>query len=61
MVFVDDDDIVKIHIHTNNPDFVLSEALKSGELYSVKIENMKLEAKLGDKDLPILDGEIVKK
>ena len=26
---------------------------------SIKIQNMKLEAKLGDKDLPILDGQIV--
>lgn len=43
MVVVDDDEVIKIHIHTNNPDFVLSEALKSGELYSVKIENMKLQ------------------
>ncbi len=41
MVFVDDDDIVKVHIHTNNPDIVLSEALKIGALASVKIENMR--------------------
>lgn len=40
MVVVDDDDIIKIHFHTNNPDFVLCEALKLGELSSVKIENM---------------------
>ena len=43
MVFVDDDDLVKVHIHTNNPDFVLSEALKVGSLSSVKIENMRLQ------------------
>ncbi len=43
MVVVDDEDIIKIHIHTNNPDFVLGEALKFGELSSVKIENMKLQ------------------
>jgi len=41
MVFVDDDDIVKVHIHTNNPDVVLAEALKVGSLSSVKIENMR--------------------
>lgn len=43
MVFVDDDDIVKLHIHTNNPDVVLCEALKIGSLASVKIENMVLQ------------------
>lgn len=43
MVIVDDDEIVKLHIHTNNPDIVLGEALKVGILSSVKIENMKLQ------------------
>jgi len=43
MVIVDDDEIIKIHIHTNTPDFVLAEALKYGELSNVKIENMKLQ------------------
>ena len=43
MVVVDDEDIIKIHIHTNQPDFVLGEALKYGELSSIKIENMKLQ------------------
>ncbi len=43
MVIVDDDDIVKVHIHTNEPDVVLCEALKIGSLSSVKIENMKLQ------------------
>ena len=43
MVFVDDDDIVKVHIHTNTPDVVLNEALKVGSLSSVKIENMRLQ------------------
>lgn len=43
MVFVDDDDIVKVHIHTNTPDVVLAEALKVGSLSSVKIENMRIQ------------------
>ncbi len=43
MVVVDDEDIIKIHIHTNSPDFVLGEALKYGELSNIKIENMKLQ------------------
>lgn len=43
MVFVDDDDIVKVHIHTNTPNIVLEEALKVGDLASVKIENMRIQ------------------
>lgn len=43
MVVVDDDEIIKIHIHTNKPDFVLKEALKCGELSSIKIDNMRLQ------------------
>ncbi|EKE05195.1 MAG: hypothetical protein ACD_19C00402G0002 [uncultured bacterium] len=40
-VFVQDDDLVKVHIHTNNPGSALEEALKHGELKKVKIENMR--------------------
>ena len=40
-VFVDDEEIVKLHIHTNAPGAVLTEALRYGSLYTVKIENMK--------------------
>lgn len=43
MVIVDDEEIIKIHIHTNEPDFVLGQALRYGELSSIKIENMKLQ------------------
>lgn len=41
MVVIDDDDIIKVHIHTNNPGFVLEYAVKLGELATVKIENMR--------------------
>lgn len=40
-VFVQDEDLVKVHIHTNNPGTALEEALKQGVLKKVKIENMK--------------------
>ncbi len=43
MVVIDDDDIIKVHIHTNNPGFVLEHAVRLGELSTVKIENMKLQ------------------
>lgn len=41
VVFVDDEEIVKIHVHTNHPGKVLEEALKYGFLSKMKIENMK--------------------
>ena len=43
MVFIDDEAIIKLHIHTNDPGRVLSEALKYGALETVKIENMKMQ------------------
>lgn len=41
LVFVQDDDLIKVHVHTNNPGIALEEALKHGSLKKVKIENMK--------------------
>ncbi len=48
MVVIDDDDVVKVHIHTNNPGFVIEEALKIGELINIKIDNMKYQHDEGD-------------
>lgn len=41
MVFVTDDDLVKVHIHTNNPGVALEAALEYGNLINIKIENMR--------------------
>ncbi len=41
VVFVEDSDIIKLHVHTEDPGKVLSEAVKYGMFYTVKIENMK--------------------
>ena len=43
MVVIDDDDIVKVHIHTNEPGYVIQEAIKVGELINIKIDNMKYQ------------------
>lgn len=43
MVVIEDDDIVKTHIHTNEPNIVIGEALKLGELSKIKIDNMKIQ------------------
>jgi len=41
IVVVDDDEIIKVHVHTNTPGAVLTEALTYGQLLTVKIENMR--------------------
>jgi DAK2 domain fusion protein YloV len=41
MVLVNDEDIVKVHIHTNDPGLVLSQAIKLGELSKIKVDNMR--------------------
>lgn len=41
MIVVGVDDIVKVHIHTNDPGLILSKALKLGELSKIKIDNMR--------------------
>ncbi|MCQ2748995.1 MAG: DAK2 domain-containing protein [Clostridia bacterium] len=41
LVFVEDEEIIKVHVHSNHPGQVLEEALKLGSFITVKIENMK--------------------
>ncbi len=53
LVFVQDEELIKVHIHTNNPGLALEEALKYGSLKKVKIENMK------DQHSNIIDGSHV--
>lgn len=43
MVFVRDEELIKVHIHTNEPNRALGYALEIGELQTIKIENMKLQ------------------
>ncbi len=43
LVFIDDGEIIKAHVHTNEPHSVLGEALKYGEYETVKVENMRTQ------------------
>ena len=43
LVLVDDDEIIKVHVHTNDPGKALQEALQYGSFVTVKIENMRLQ------------------
>ena len=43
IVVVADDEIVKVHVHTNDPGLAIQRALKYGALSNMKIDNMRLE------------------
>ena len=43
LVLVDDDEIIKVHVHTNDPGLALQAALKYGSFITTKIENMRLQ------------------
>ena len=50
VVVVDDDDIIKVHVHTEHPDRALKEGLCFGSLLTVKVENMKQQHKQAVKE-----------
>ncbi len=41
IVVVDDDELIKVHVHSNEPGVIITEALTYGPLIAVKIENMR--------------------
>jgi len=43
IVCVADDDVVKVHVHTNDPGLAIQRALRYGALSNMKIDNMRLE------------------
>ena len=43
IVVVSDGDVVKVHVHTNDPGLAIQRALKYGALSNMKIDNMRLE------------------
>ncbi len=43
LAVVGDEGIIKVHVHTNDPGLVLQDALKYGQLVTIKIENMKVQ------------------
>lgn len=49
VVVVDDDDIIKVHVHTEHPGKALEQGLLFGSLVNLKIENMKEQHKNQEK------------
>ncbi|MBR1743473.1 MAG: DAK2 domain-containing protein [Lachnospiraceae bacterium] len=60
VVVVSDEDIVKVHVHTNDPGLAIQKALTYGSLTSMKIDNMREEhhEKLIKDAEKIANGEI---
>lgn len=63
MIVVGVEDIIKVHIHSNDPGMVLSKAVQHGELTKVKIENMREQHRhlVVDEPAEAKDEEIVTK
>ena len=64
LVLVDDEEIIKVHVHTNEPGTVLQKALEFGPLITVKVENMRLqhtEKVMDEKELAAQEAEPEKK
>lgn len=40
-VFVDDEKLIKLHVHTNHPGLVIEKALEFGAIDTMKVENMR--------------------
>lgn len=58
IVVVADEDVVKVHVHTNDPGLAIQKALKYGALSNMKIDNMRLEHqeklfKMSQKEAPL--------
>lgn len=53
VVVVDDEEIVKVHVHTDNPGDALQHGLQYGQLLTVKVENMKEQHKNAGEKAPV--------
>jgi len=45
MLVVGNENLIKVHLHTNNPGEVMEEAMALGELSDIKIDNMRVQFK----------------
>ena len=55
VVVVDDSDIIKVHVHSNQPGNVIQAGLKYGSLINIKIDNMRYQHRNADEG--VKDGE----
>lgn len=57
VVVVNDDEIIKVHVHTETPDKALKKGLEFGSLLTVKVENMKEQHNNAKKSAPKAEKE----
>lgn len=57
VVVVEDDEIIKCHVHTDNPGNAIQKALESGMLTNLKIDNMRLQHEGQKKSAKAQDAE----
>ncbi len=50
VVVVDDDEVIKVHVHTNDPGLAIQKGLEFGYINLPKVENMKLQHKAHQKE-----------
>ncbi|MBE6719334.1 MAG: DAK2 domain-containing protein [Ruminococcaceae bacterium] len=55
VVVVDDDTIIKVHVHSNCPGNVIQSALKYGQLINIKIDNMRYQHR--NAEVGVKEGE----
>ena len=55
MIVVGYDDVIKVHIHTNDPGLVLSKAVALGELSKIKIE----EEEVAEEEIEAVEEEVL--
>ena len=51
VVVVEDDEIIKVHVHTNDPGLAIQKGLEYGQLNFPKVENMKMQHENRKKDV----------
>ena len=59
VVVVDDNDIIKVHVHSNCPGDVIQSALKYGQLINIKIDNMRYQHRNADEGKKADEAKIV--
>ena len=55
VVVVDDTNVIKVHVHSNEPGNVIQAGLKYGQLINIKIDNMRYQH--ANADVGVKDGE----
>lgn len=61
LLVVGGNDLIKVHVHTNNPGLVLEKGLSIGDLHDIKIDNMRVQHRnlLVEEDCDCIDNKVI--